>query len=186
MSTENLDTRMGPKMRALPRDTWRMFVLLYTSHGCRDAKAAYKQAFDREGRSEAATQVNASKLLHDQRIQEAVQEVCRAQLQTLLPRAVDVLQRVVNNPSHSENVKVALEIANRTGLHSVTEHRTTTTLGDDKDAIARIGRMAMTLGIPLEQLLGRRLAEQAPIIDITPEPVLAEPLAIEYQEPEEW
>lgn len=173
----------GPAMQALPNDRWREFVRIYCGNGRRNATEAYRLAFvrSREMSRETAA-VGGSRLLHDERTQAAILEYCQKALRTLAPLAVQVMEDVATNEqaAPSDRLTAAKMIADRTGLHAVAEQKHTVRHVNDPDQIKRISAMAELLGLPIEKLLGQRLAEKAPkVIDVTPEPVEDDPFADE-------
>src|SRR5580692_3957508 len=68
----------GPKMKALPNDNWRDFVLLYCAQGRHQASRAYAEVYDRPLPEQQNTnRVEAYRLVHDERVQDAILEVCQ-------------------------------------------------------------------------------------------------------------
>lgn len=175
--------RLGPKMKALPNDRWREFVMAFNGQGRRHAGRAYAIGFNKHAPEQAnANRVAGFHLLHDERIQAAILEVAECTLRSMASLPEEVWREVAENPQAAPGARVqaANAIADRVGLHAVTEHKTTVThIGDDADRLQRIVQLAGSLGISPDRLLGRRV--QAPMIDVTPEPV-----AVEQQEPETW
>lgn len=175
----------GPKMKALPNDNWRDFVLLYCAQGRHKASRAYAEVYDRPLPEQQNTnRVEAYKLVHDERVQDAILEVCQRTLRSLAPAAIEVLADVAENGqglfSASERLKAAGMIMDRTALHGTTEHKTSVEhLGQDADQMKRIANMAVMLGLDPAVLLGRRLAQESNIIDITP-------AHVQHEEPSEW
>lgn len=166
----------GPKMKALPKDTWRHFVMLYMGYGRKQAATAYAIAFGHE-RVSNADRVSASNLVHDERIQAAILEVAQRTMRGLVPGAVKVWEDILDGTtqaSASEKLKAAGEVADRSGLHAVVETQHTVRLGDDKDRLERIAHMAQQLGLDPTILLGNRLGKR--VKDATPE------IVVEYEE----
>lgn len=166
-------TKVGPKMAALPNDKWRAFVRLHIArpreHGERNVREA---GF--AGRSSVACRVQAHRLLHDERVQEAIIEESRRGLVTLAPAAVLVAGDILADKTEkaSDRLMAAKAIFDRSGLHGLTEHKTTVQLRDDPDQLRRIAALIAMLGLPTEieaqmreKLLGPRLsALAAPVI----------------------
>lgn len=175
----------GPAMKALPNDRWRTFVLHYCSS--HNTVEAYTIAFNHpEPEKRDACRANGCRLLHDERVQEAVREVAQRQLRTLAPLAVKVFEDVARNPqvAPGDRVRAAQAIADRTGLHAVTETVKTTRIGQDPNQNIRIADMAKALGIDVSVLLGRRI--EPPTIDLTATEVEPEPVVLNAEEPEQW
>ena len=181
-------TKYGPKMQALPNDRWRTFALVYCGQGRRNAGHAYAVAFEKDERDvkqSHACRVNGSRMVHDERMQQAILEVCQKQLRSLAPLAVDVFEEIAQDRQRpaGDRIRAAQAIADRTGLHGINEHKTTVQhIGGDGDQMKRIAALASLLGIPVERFIGHRI--EAPVIDITPDP---EPdlVTIEQHYPEE-
>jgi hypothetical protein len=178
MTGNTIDT--GPAMRALPNDRWRNFAVLFCGQGRRNAKRAYGVAFEN---AHEPTQASAAcKLIRDDRMQAAILELSQKQLRSLAPEAVAVFQEIATNPQHPHRLQAAKEIADRTGLHAVSETRSTVTrLSSDTDMVKQIGALAAILGIDAQRLLGKQI--EAPMIDITP---IEEEPELVFVEPEVW
>lgn len=146
------------------------FVLALFDINTRDATHAAEQAgYSTESRG--SLKVQAHRLWHDARIQEAIDEVGKRQFKGMVPFAIKTLALVRDNPqaSGAERTKAAQLILDRGGFHGVTEHKMVVEhIADDPDQMKRIAAMAAMLGLPVEKLLGRRLALQAPVIDMEP------------------
>ena len=163
----------GPAMQALSNDRWRDFVRIYCGQGKRNATHAYMLAYGyTDDKHKAGAQTNASRMLHDDRIQAAILECCQKALRTLTPLALEVFEEVASNRSaaQSDRLKAATAIADRAGLHARTEHHTTVShIGQDPDQLKRISALAQLLNVDPSMLLGNRI--EAPVIDITPQRV---------------
>jgi hypothetical protein len=161
----------GPKMQALPNDRWRRFVLELMGQAKRNYSAAYV-AVGFSSRSPNAVRVEAHRMAHDVRIQEAIQEEGGRRLKALLPMALDVVEQIMTDPNNKDAAKAAFGVMDRAGLGAATEHKITVGLANDTEMLARIKVLAERNGLSLSQLLGERVAktiEHQPI-DITPKP----------------
>jgi hypothetical protein len=109
---------------------------------------------DHKGRARVA----AFYLVRDAKVQEAVLEIGKALLGTTGPViAASVLLRIAKDPEHPKQLRAALEIADRVGMHPIQEvhvHRTDETI---EAKIERIKVIAAMLGIPVADLLGRNV-----------------------------
>lgn len=164
-----IEANHGPAMQALANDQQRDFVMYYCGQGRRDAKQAYALAYDHDPPTRA-TQVAASVLLHTDKVQMAILEVCQRTLRTLAPLALAVFEEVAGNKSApaTDRLKAATAIADRTGLHAVSEQKTTVQhISQDADQMKRIAALAAILNVDPRVLLGNRIV--APTIDVTPE-----------------
>ena len=163
--------KLGPKMRALPTDRMRAFVLALLAQGARDFTAAYRAA-GYTGTA-GALRVGASRLAHDPRIQAALQEEAARRATGLLPLALHVAEGILEDETAkaADRLKVAFGIMDRAGLRAPSEDQHTGRLAGDTQTLARIKLLAERNGIPLENLLGGRLARQieGECVDVTPE-----------------
>lgn len=160
--------KYGPKFEKLGSDRQRAFVLCYLQQGDRNAAAAYRSA-GYQCADEYAKQ-EAYRLLQDPKIQEAIQEQASRSLYALAPMALKVLGDIIENPQEKggDRLKGALGVLDRAGLHAKTE--TVTTLQTDTETLELIRQLAKANNIPLENLLGSRLAKTVDVEfeDITP------------------
>lgn len=81
----------------------------------------------------------ASRMLHNQLVQDAMLEFGATIYRTKLPKVVDAIDRIIVDPLAKDHVKVLHGVLDRVGLHTVHETKTTVTHTFDRDtAIARI------------------------------------------------
>lgn len=148
------DEHFGPAMRALG-PMQRRFVLAILAdpfgNGARWARAAgYSDA------SEAA-KVTAHRLLHDPKVEAAIAEMTREQLNVLGPvLATAGLIRIARNAKHPKHFQALEALANRTGFHETSEHRVSVH-HTDRTGVAmaeRIRALAVQLGMDPAALLG--------------------------------
>ncbi len=159
------DEKMGPKMARLT-PLQRGFVLAIMAQGDRNAtQAAATAGYSTE--SHNSLKVQAYSLWHSEKIQDAIHEEAQKRLKGLLPMAVDVVASIMENPQESGAVrlKAATITMDRAGLHAVSEKiNTDGGVADDPDRLKRIIEMARVLGIPIEKLIGDRLAKPQPVL----------------------
>lgn len=151
--------KYGPKMNALP-PMRREFVRALMNQGSRNASMAYRAAGYSQA-SDLSVRVNASILMHDDAVQEAIQEEARRRITAMLPLAIETVATIMENPQElgSTRLKAASAVMDRGGVHAVSERITREEpLERDPDQVKRIMGLAQVLGIPIEQLLGARLA----------------------------
>jgi len=162
--------KLSPKMVALPTDRMRRFVLALLAQGRRNYTKAYRAA-GYTGTA-GALRVGASRLAHDQRIQAALHEEGARRFTALLPMALHVVEAILadEKAKPADRLKVAFGVMDRAGLHTRTETNVPVTLENDAEMLARIKMLAERCGIPLESLLGGRLARQieGECVDATP------------------
>jgi phage terminase small subunit len=109
MSIEPVDgTEWGPAMRALPSDRHRAFVLAlyqikpgYGAH----VKAAKMAGFGTSTSSPKSWSVIASNLAHDEKIQAALHEEDQKRIRAVAPRAVQALERLIEDPKHKDHAR---------------------------------------------------------------------------------
>jgi hypothetical protein len=105
--------------------------------------------------------VAGCRLAHDERVQAAMQEEARRQLHALLPMANETVASLMENSEVDPAVRLraAISIQDRGGLHAVSEQKVTHDyLGDDPQALREFKLFAEEIGVPLEKLIGKRLA----------------------------
>lgn len=164
------NTDFGPAMRKLSTELQRKYVLIRVMQGKSNfAKAAELAGYSAV--SEGSLRVTAHRLEHDPKIQAAIHEEslrqARHNLGSALVRASERVIDVMENPQNkaADTLKAASIIMDRMGLHQVTEHRSTVEhIGDSPETIERVRRLAATLGLDPEKLLGSRLNKQKPVI----------------------
>jgi len=161
----------GPKMRNLPTRRMQRFALALATQDKPNYTKAYMEAGYRGNTKTFGP--DASRLANDKRIQEAVKELSGAQMTNLLPMATTAMQTVLGDSEakNADLVKAAVAVFDRSGMHAPTEHRVTVGLEGDPETLAQIRLLAEQCGIPLEKLLGGRLARQVEgeVIDVTPD-----------------
>ena len=153
------DHQFGPKMRALP-ERMQQFVLALVQQGNRNLADAAKSA-GYSGSSRNYLRVQGCRLAHDERVKAAIQEEAHRQFDALLPMAIKTVASLMENLEVNPAVRLraAISILDRAGLNNVTQEKVTReSIGDDPATIQEIRTLAERLGIPLENLLGHRLA----------------------------
>jgi phage terminase small subunit len=150
--------RLGPKMNALPLMR-RAFVSALMNQGTRNATEAAKTAGYSQN-SYNSLKVHACNLMHDDAVQEAIQEEAKRRITAMLPLAIETVAGIMENPQEGGAVrlKAATVVMDRGGVHAVSERIVTEApLERDPDQLKRIMGLAQVLGVPVEQLLGARL-----------------------------
>ena len=165
--------KLGPKMRELPNDNWRRFVLALLDQDKPNYAAAYRKAGFGSTNSNAVS-AGSVRLAHDPRIIEAVQEEALARVKVEhLTLATHAIKEIIADPKHKGRLTAALAVWDRSGLNAIAEQKITVDrqqpLGQDPQQVERIKLMLETLGIGLDgiqKLLGPRLSP--PIIESVP------------------
>lgn len=162
------EANFGPEMRKLTERQQR-FVINLVMQAERDYSAAYRDAGYKSDNPNSVKSA-AWILAHDERIGRAIEEESRRRFKGLVPWALSLIEDVGANlqSTGAERLKAAAMVLDRAGLHAVTERINTS--GDapllDPDRLKRIENLARGLGLPVDKLLGQRLASQ-----IQPAPV---------------
>ena len=118
---------LGQAMRALPNERWRNFVRHYViDFKCGAATRAYPAACFAS--SDDYKKQNAYRLLHDQRIIDAIAEESRKVLREAHPEAVNALLNLIRDPAHklqaiSANVRKWPENKENKKQHDTTNPR---------------------------------------------------------------
>lgn len=152
--------QLGPKMNALVPKR-RAFVQALMNQGTRNATQAAAAAGYPQT-SNGSLRVMAYELMHDERVQEAIQEEAKRRICAMLPLAIETVAGIMENPQEGGAVrlKAATTVMDRSGVHAVSERIVTEApLERDPDQVKRIMALAQVLGLPVEQLLGSRLKQ---------------------------
>jgi len=142
-------------MQALPNDHWRAFVQFFINTGGRSAtECAMMAGFS--DRSRNSLEVQGHVLVHDARIQAAIQEQSRSALLGLAPLAVGAMRGVLENSGHKDHIRAALGVLDRTGLHAVSETKMTSTVTiERKEQITQTIQLCAELGLDAKALLSK-------------------------------
>lgn len=163
-----IEATHGKAMKALPNDNWRHFAMMYCGQGGRNATRAYAAVYGKDLNNPTDRrncECQGSKLLHDQRIQDAILELSQRNARALLPLALQVFEDIATSEKHPGRLAAAKELADRGGLHTVTENRHVVQhLNDDEGMQKQIAAMARFMGIDPARLLGNRI--EAPLVTI--------------------
>lgn len=161
------EPRLGPAMRALPNDKWRLFVRLHIQRpvgfGAKNVLGAGFQP-----KSGVAARVDAHRLLHDPRVIAAIQEECHNDFAIMGPLALKATVSSLKTKSAKrgmERLKAAKMVFDRGGLPAVVEQKRTVEIGINPEQVRRIEALAVQLGLDPARLLGDRLAALPPVID---------------------
>src|ERR1700738_3495715 len=108
---------LGPAMKALPNNRWRAFVEFYLleppGYGAQ-TRAARRAGFGTDRTKPLYMARMASRLIHDSRIQGAIDEESRLMLRDGAPEALKALQNLVRNPEHKDHVRAVAMVLART------------------------------------------------------------------------
>lgn len=144
----------GPKMKALPSDRHRMFVLAlyeiprgYGAH----VKAAKMAGFGTETTSAKSWSVIASRLAHDDKILDAMREEDERRIRASAPRAIRALAHLIEDPDHRDHGRGIAMVLDRVHpaetTHTVkVEHRVPVMVAT-AEVLARIAKLATRAGL---------------------------------------
>jgi phage terminase small subunit len=145
----------GPAMAALD-DRRRAFVLaMYeVPRGFGAATAAARMAgFGTAQSSALSMAVKASKLMHDPRVLEALQEEDKRRIKACAPRAIRALEMLVEDPTHKGHERALTEILAR--VHPIETRHTVDVVhhvDHDAEAVAQL-RTLKSLGVVRDKLV---------------------------------
>jgi phage terminase small subunit len=117
------------------------------------------------GKHHKAAAVQALRLKHDPRIEAAAHEYAAHMMHRDGPvLAVSVMMRIARNDKHPRQLHAAEAIADRIGLHRLSEHRVMVEHRDEttEAMVARIRELAAKLGMDAEALLGANMKDVSP------------------------
>jgi hypothetical protein len=163
---EPIDAQDGPKMKALPTDRHRAFVraMYQVRPGFGAAVRAAKLAgFGTPESSPQSMATIASRLTHDQRVQEAFAEQDQLYIRASAPRAIRSLSALIENPNSKDHARGIAMVLDRvhpveTVHHMKVEHEASSSMRATAEVFERIMELASRARVP-------------PMIDVTPEKV---------------
>jgi nucleotide-binding universal stress UspA family protein len=144
----------GPKMKALPSDRHRIFVLsLYQiprGHGAQ-VKAAKMAGFGTATTSANSWSVIASRLAHDDKILEALREEDERRIRASAPRAIRALEHLIETPDHKDHGRAIGMVLDRVHPAETThtlkvEHRVPVMVAT-AEVLERIAKLAARAGL---------------------------------------
>lgn len=165
-----LDTKkdFGPKMRALNPMQQRFVIAMLELGSTNYTRAALLAGYADNGNG--AINVQASRLAHNDRVIDALNEEAHRRLMTAAPMAVSELLKIAETDTNQKYKLKAIEmVLNRTGHHALTEHKVEVAhTYSDKESIARIISLAKQMNMDPVKLLGNagvKLGPQGEILD---------------------
>jgi len=147
-----LPDNLGPKMRALRDDRQRRFALIMAYGTAKPTEAAreagYSDHLD-------AAKVQAHHLMHNDKIQEAIEEASFIVLRTLGPKAIQAARAILEKPDHKAHARIIEAVLDRVGFGAKTEHKITVEhIVDLKELETLARRLAVENGIDPERFVG--------------------------------
>jgi hypothetical protein len=175
------DEGCGPAMLAL-NTRQRAFVHAKTAMGLSNVAAAKFAGYS--DRSPNAADVNAYRLSHDQRIQDAILEEGRKLMRGEGAKSILTLVQLRDNPQieAKDRIKCAVELLNRSGFNAVSEHHEHHHVHmSESEQDARILALCAELGLSPDEAKKMLIApadmtrNAAGIFDLTPTEPTPEP-----------
>jgi hypothetical protein len=157
---EPIDAKDGPKMQALPTDRHRAFVrALYQvrpGHGAA-VKAAKMAGFGTAESSPQSMATIASRLKHDDRVLEAIEEEDKKYIRASAPRAISALSRLIEDPRHKDHARGIGMVLDRVHpaeqVHNVKHnHDVTPAFQNTAQIMARMAELAAKYCAPMASL----------------------------------
>jgi phage terminase small subunit len=143
---------LGPAMLAL-NPAQRRFVcaalIFPTGKDWQIAKAAgYASA------SHGALRHTAWRLMHDEKIIEAMHEEADKRLRGSALLGVSVITKIARTDGHRDQLKAAEALLNRLGMHEMTEHKVSVEHKQPAQILELAARLAKDLGVGTDRLIG--------------------------------
>lgn len=174
------DSRLGPAMLALS-NRHRAFVVALMELGGSKYSAAAAAAGYSAGNKDALA-VTATRLAHDDRILDAIQEESKRRLGAALGLATSNLVKIIEDGKPSDKLQAMRMLFDRTGLHAKSEQLINVkhTPEDEAGMIERIRSLAGDLGLDPAALLGTRAALPAPpVLPLPLKPLVADAVFVD-------
>jgi phage terminase small subunit len=152
---------LGPRMLALS-ERQRRFVLELVA----DPLLSRSEAARLAGYSDVAegAKVTAHRLMHDQRIIDALHEQAGKRLWSISMKAAYKVEQMLDSEDDKVVLKAAVAVLDRVGFGAQQNININQTVRDEsgKAILARIEALADRLGLPVQQLLGK---PSAPVVE---------------------
>lgn len=142
----------GKAMAAL-NERQRIFVISLFESDVSGAEAARIAGYG--GINEGSARVQASRLLAQPKIQEAIREYGRGRMAGLAPEMIRQLESVAKSPQHKDQVKAIVAMLNRGGLHEVVERNVNVNVTlTSAEKLERLRELAIAHGDDPARILG--------------------------------
>ena len=145
---------LGPAMRALPNDRWRLFVMnLVTGKQGQGAQVnAYRAAG--YGGTQKTQIVQAHRLSRDERVIAAIAEECRKLIRVGHPEAVNALFAMIRDASHRDHARAVGMLLDRVDPVTVQQNIAVTHRHEspDQEALEEL-RALRALNVTREKLI---------------------------------
>lgn len=150
--------QLGPAMLRLTTRMRKFVDSLVISDGLNFTRAAIDAGYSQN--SPEALAVQAHRLAHDTRIQEAIKEETARRLKSGGLLASRVLMDIARNETFSpgDRIKAVNSILDRGGHSAVQKHETTVHhVMDEEEVVGRIKHLCSMMGLDARMLIGRAL-----------------------------
>jgi len=161
----------GPCMKALPTDRMRGFVYCYVQNGGHLARAAAQAGYSSDTATSAAT-----RLMHDDRILDALAECTWKSFNGMGVMAVRALEPILKNPLHKHHMKAIDSVLDRVLPNKPVDDKQESS----EDMVNRLLLFCEKTGADPKALLGP-LAEK--VLRLAAKPVVAEAEVVEVVPP---
>jgi hypothetical protein len=158
----------GEKMKLLPTDRWRRFTLAIFDA---PRKGGLLWAIKTAGfvGPDNSLQVLASRMVRDERVVEAIEEVARQKFRLLPVFAIPALERLIKDPEHRDHGRAVSMLLERfmpvqTGVTVTVQDARGPSEARIEQVLARIAELAARAGMALPA----RPAIEGEVIDVTP------------------
>lgn len=129
----------GPCMSVLTPMQRKFVEVLYEKPGISQQHAVELAGY--RGKYEAMKKMG-SRLMRNPMVLDAIKECGETTLRGKLPKTVHAIDNIINDPAHRGHVKVLTGVLDRTGLHAISETKTTVTHTIDRtDLLAKIAAL---------------------------------------------
>ena len=145
---------LTPAMRELPNDRWRAFVRAWCDPANRQNAAHCARVAGFQCESAESFAKVAYRLLNDQRIVEAVQELARKQLRSLAPKATAALDNLLDKSGHKDHARAIGMVLDRTDptTQTIDVKHTHEVIDRDKDLVEAY-RYLVSLDVTREKMV---------------------------------
>ena len=157
-----VEYELGPKMMALSEKQRRFVLELVADPLMSRAEAARLAGYSD---SSEAAKVSAHRLMHDQRIIEAMHEQAGRRLWAISMKAAYRVDQMLDSEDPKIMLKAAVAVLDRTGFGAQQNININQTVRDEgsKAILKRIEALADRLGVPVAGLLGSKPA--SPVVE---------------------
>jgi hypothetical protein len=131
----------GPNMSVLTPLQQR-FVESFVSSPMRSAYRSLLEAGYKG--TEAAGRRQSHRLLQNEVIQAAIQEVADVKMKLMVPKSLGAIEGVLADPKHRDHIRASFGILDRTGHHGISETKTTVAHTFDVDDMKAKLRVLLT------------------------------------------